>query len=112
MKIRPPKPATLRKYGLTESQWYAILREQDYKCPICEREFTEKLRPVCDHYHSKIYNKVRGKRPKLTQEQRYKTLRGLLCAKCNHSLLPTWMTTMRAWNVYDYLLAFDERYNG
>lgn len=104
INIKPPSRGTLRKYGISEPEWYAMLHEQGGCCPICERRFTETMRPCVDHLHAKGFKKM-------ADEDKKRYVRGLLCFFCNKQLIPKGMTTMRAWNVYDYLLAFDGRYN-
>lgn len=56
------------KYGLTKQQYEDMLVQQQYRCKICQRDFTEKWRTYIDHCHS-------------TSE-----VRGLLCFHCNTGL--------------------------
>lgn len=58
----------LRKYGITEAQKDAILKLQEYQCPICERFLAEQTVPSIDHCH------VTG------------SVRGILCRRCNSAL--------------------------
>lgn len=56
----------LRKYGLTTSQYDSMLECQNDRCAICNRHKSEFKKPLyVDHRHSD------------------KTVRGLLCMKCN-----------------------------
>src|SRR5271170_835185 len=43
------------KYGITLAERSAIMKEQDYKCPGCERDLRE-CRPEVDHEH--VTNKM------------------------------------------------------
>ena len=36
-KVRTPKPDTLKKYGLTEREWLAILKRQGGACAVCRK---------------------------------------------------------------------------
>lgn len=63
MKV-PPK-ARLALYGLSEEDWETLLVEQNDRCAICRRTFTE-LRP-----------------PKIDHDHRTGACRGLLCNGCN-----------------------------
>ncbi len=57
---------TLRtKYGLTREDYELMVETQCNACAICERQFSDTLKPVVDHCHTT--NKVRG----------------LLCNNCN-----------------------------
>lgn len=58
----------LKKYGLTPETYYQTLLDQNNKCCICEREFTEKIKPVIDHCHLNNH------------------FRGILCVGCNLGL--------------------------
>ena len=69
------KYALKRKYGLTLEQYENILKEQNYRCAICNRNASEiyksKSRLSVDHNHE-------------TGE-----IRGILCTGCNGRLLPS-----------------------
>ena len=63
------KDALKRIYGLTLDQYNDMLKNQNNKCAICDREFDlDKFKPHVDHSH--INKKVRA----------------LLCIFCNHAL--------------------------
>jgi len=67
-KLKPclPTALTLKKYGMTVGDFIKLMREQDWECPVCSRNFLNwALKPVIDHDH-------------LTGE-----VRGILCAQCN-----------------------------
>lgn len=55
-----------RTYGLTEQQFNALLKSQDYKCKICRKPQNDEIN--VDHCH------------------RTGKVRGLLCNKCNAGL--------------------------
>ena len=98
-QLRPPKPQTLRRYGLTEDLWYNLGDAQGWKCPVCLREFSESLRPVIDHEHVKGYKKM-------TAIKKRSYIRGLPCAYCNLRRLPKGSKDLSpleiAYNIYQY----------
>ena len=53
------------KYGLSEEEYYKLFKQQNNKCAICNKEFSDELKAFVDHDH--ITNQVRG----------------LLCTHCN-----------------------------
>jgi hypothetical protein len=66
---RQGRRAGLRKYGLTETAYNEIAKDQDWKCLICSRRYFKSPRNLCvDHDHET------GK------------IRGLLCIGCNRGL--------------------------
>lgn len=100
--LKSPSVQTLRKYGLSEKLWYNILDSQGGICPVCEREFTEKLRPVTDHFHAQNYKKMKPEKKRLH-------VRGLLCNYCNRRRVAKGMNTKMAYNIYKYLDSHDKR---
>ncbi len=56
------------KYGITRSDFEAMLENQNDSCAICQIKFDDKARPYIDHCHDS------GK------------VRGLLCLHCNTGL--------------------------
>ena len=58
--------------GLTQDQWQTLLEAQNYKCAICETQFSVEARsknnPCVDHDHATGRN------------------RGLLCRRCNQGI--------------------------
>lgn len=96
--IRPPKPPTLKKYGLTEADWFAILEAQGNVCAICKKE-PPSGRFCVDHEHVTRWKK-------LPPERRRQTIRGILCWTCNHYYVGRGITIQKAHNVVSYL----ERY--
>jgi hypothetical protein len=96
--LSPPKPATLKKYGLSLGQWQALLDAQGGACFVCRR-VPPSGRLCVDHEH------VRGWK-KMPPERRRAFVRGLLCWTCNHYYLARGISVERARNVVAYL----ERY--
>lgn len=58
----------LRSYGITETQYQAMLAAQGYACPICEKFFAAGTKPAVDHSHTTG------------------AVRGILCRKCNTAI--------------------------
>lgn len=59
---------TLRKYGLSEEQWHALLEACSNHCSGCAKPFSSTRLPCVDHDH------VTG------------LVRGLLCTACNYAV--------------------------
>lgn len=74
--IRPPLPATLRRYGLTADEWLGLLAAQGWKCTPCGRKAGGALLLNTDHEHVPGWKK-------LPPEERKRFVRGVLCARCN-----------------------------
>lgn len=98
MEARPPKPKTLKKYGLTLEAWQTILERQGGVCAVCG-QLPKSFRLCVDHEHQKGWKK---KPP----EERAKAVRGLLCWRCNTTFVGRGITFERANNVASYLLAY------
>jgi hypothetical protein len=96
-----PKPATLRKYGLTAREWRAILKEQGGGCAVC-RKVPKSGRLCVDHEHVPGWKRMKP-------EQRKKYVRGILCFFCNHYYMGRAITVKKARNVYRYLLKYDHQ---
>lgn len=66
--------AAVRKhrYGITQVQYEALLDEQNNSCAVCERDFSDKVKPKIDH--------DRNCCP--TASTCGKCLRGILCSEC------------------------------
>lgn len=101
--IKEPRPATLKKYGLTLDDWKVILTEQGYKCPICTRVMEKTI--CVDHHHVQGY---KGMKP----ENKKKHVRGLTCWWCNKTFLGRGITIERARNVVKYLERYEKRIHG
>lgn len=99
-----PKPATLKRYGLTLEEWEAILERQGGLCAICET-LPKSGRLHIEHQHVKGWKKM-------PPNERKKWVRGLACFRCNTEYLGRSITVARARNVVSYLEAFDDKLNG
>ena len=95
---RVPKPATLRRYGLSAAEWLKILARQRGVCAICKRVPLSGSW-VTDHEH---VPKFKRKPP----EERKKFVRGVVCHFCNSHCVGRFMNLMKAKNIVVYL----ERY--
>jgi len=95
-----PSMTTLRKYGLGAMEYAEIWNRQGGRCPICKREFDNKVRPVIDHKHIPNYKRK-------SPEIRRRYVRGLVCAYCNFRVLPKSITLDKARNIVHYLTLFD-----
>ena len=103
-QLRPPSVATLRKYGLTAEVWYTFLDLRDGKCPICQREFTEQMRPVIDHEHGiKNWEKMKA-------EQKSVYVRGVTCNYCNRFRIPKRSKELPVVEIVTNLLNYLEDY--
>ncbi len=91
---KPPGKATLRRYGLTEAEWIALV-PADGNCPVCLRP-PRNGRWVTDHEH--VY-RWKHKQP----GERKRHVRGLLCTWCNFRLLRKGLTLERARRIVAYL---------
>ena len=94
-----PSAATLKRYGLTEREFFEMARNQNDLCPICGQLPS---RWVVDHEH------VPGWKLRSPQNRR-KYVRGLVCWYCNWRFLAKGITVERACNLADYLLAYQRR---
>lgn len=99
-----PSDRTLVKYGLSEKDFKRIGKRQEWKCPICERRFSDTVKPVIDHEHIKNWKK-------LIPNQRKRYVRGLLCAYCNLRRVGRGINLKIAENVVAYLKSYHERLN-
>jgi hypothetical protein len=97
--IKPPGPATLRRYGLTATDWLGLLEAQGWKCPICDMRATTWN---TDHEH------VAGWRHKPSEERR-RYVRGVLCAYCNHRIFHSRMAAAVSARITRYLEAYEAR---
>lgn len=75
-----------RTFGITEEQYYDMLRAQDNRCAICDRDASEfRTNLAVDHDH-------------VTLE-----IRGLLCSSCNYRLVGRHRDSDLLRKVADYL---------
>jgi hypothetical protein len=99
-QVKIPTQNTLKKYGLTEVEWLAILDSQGGVCPICQKvPMTGRL--VTDHLHIKGWKKM-------PPEMRKKYVRGLLCHFDNHYTLARSVTVDKAKRLVQYLENFEK----
>lgn len=96
-----PKPATLKKYGLSELEWQVMADNQHHACAIC-LQVPKKGRLVIDHFHVKGWKKM-------PPQERKRYVRCLACWTCNHYYLGRGITVERASNVVAVLEAFNRR---
>ena len=101
LPVRIPKPATLRRYGLTVEGWRAICERQGWCCAVC-RKVPPNGRLCLDHEHVKGWKRMKA-------EQRATFVRGILCTWCNHWYCGRGITVEKAENVVAYLVAYEER---
>jgi hypothetical protein len=97
---KPPSKVTLRKYGLTEADYFNFLDAQDYKCPICGNELSKTTN--IDHFHVKGWLKM-------PPELRKQYVRGVVDWFCNKNYLARGITIERSKNVTSYLERFERR---
>lgn len=102
-KVVMPKVATIARYGLSVSEWVAILDSQEGRCAIC-RGLPASGKFCIDHEH------VRGWK-KMPSHQRKQFVRGICCYTCNHHLLNRNVTTAKAKAVVEYLEKYDASKN-
>ncbi len=111
---KPPRLATLRKYGLDESDWFRLCKSCKCVCVICGKPFED--RPlVIDHEHVKGFKarKTRTKKGKATKvrvmapAERKKYVRGILHSFCNR-FVRRWLTLSRAEAIVAYLKEFEK----
>jgi hypothetical protein len=93
-----PRQRRLARFGLTESQYEAMLILQGGKCAICGKP-PKKLRLSVDHDHTS----------KRKPSRLHGRIRGALCHRCNRYLVAG-NTAGTAWLVLKYLESdFDAR---
>lgn len=101
MTLLTPKPATLKKYGLSLTDWQAMADEQSHACFVCRQQPTQG-RLCIDHDH------VRGWK-RMPPDQRKRYVRGLLCFRCNTTFVGRGVTVERARGVVAYLQRYQAR---
>lgn len=97
-----PTPTTLRKYGLSKMEWLELYRKQKGQCGICHRDFQVGHRINVDHEH------VRGWK-KMAPSERKEHIRGLLCYTCNKFMVMRGVTSMKLYNGWQYMRAYEVR---
>lgn len=97
----PPSSRTLRIYGLKTHDWLRILKRQGWKCAICGT--SGKVLWNIDHEHVKGY-------AKMSETERAKHVRGILCFRCNKYNAPSQnFTTNIAKNLASYIRKYERR---
>lgn len=99
--VKPPAPATLRRYGLTVDDWLGHLARQDWKCPVC-RKAAGSVKLNTDHDHVPRWKSM-------TPAERRRYVRGVLCAYCNYRRVNSRMSAAEARRIADYLKAYETR---
>ena len=99
-EIKEPRPATLKKYGLSLNEWKNILAEQGYRCPICMNVLSNATN--IDHFHAKGWAKMSDERSK-------QYIRGITCWFDNKNMLPKGITIEKARRTLNYLEQFESR---
>ena len=99
--IKVPTQATLKKYGLTATDWLIILDDQSWVCPIMgTRPSTGRF--VIDHEHVPGF-------AKMPPEEKKKYVRGIVSWYANHAYLGRGITVKRAANVLQFLTSYEMR---
>jgi hypothetical protein len=93
--MKLPSRVTLKKYGISESEWVSMYVSQDGCCAICgQHPSTDRLN--IDHNHVKNWKN-------LDPSERKMHIRQLLCYICNHRILTRGVTSDRLRKAADYL---------
>ena len=95
-----PSKATVTKYGITVDEWLALLHNQGWMCPICQKHRGVKW--TTDHEH------VRGW-SKMEPEERRRFVRGILCRHCNWKVVHSRLTAAQARRIAEYIEAYEAR---
>lgn len=98
---RVPTVITLKKYGLTEREWKAILKRQGGVCGVCQCLPASGTLHI-DHHHVPKWKKM-------PSEERKKFVRGLVCQMCNRFYITRGITVEKAQGVLNYLKAYEKR---
>jgi hypothetical protein len=104
VEIRVPRPQTLKKYGLTEEFWRAILSRQNGACGACGN-VPKSGKLSIDHEHVRGWKDMRA-------EDRTQYVRGLLCYMCNHYRLARGATIANLKGAAQYLMDYASRKTG
>jgi hypothetical protein len=96
-----PKPATLKRYGLTIEEWRQLPGIAQGSCFICH-QLPKSGRLCIDHEHVKGWKAMPPAKRKLF-------VRGAVCWRCNTTFLGRGINVDRANNVVTYLRMFEGR---
>lgn len=97
--MKLPTKNTLRKYGLTESDYKIRWLLQGERCPICGRSDAPM---VIDHEHVRGWGKMKP-------EQRRKFVRGIICSWDNRWIVGRGATVENLRSGSEYLQDYRER---
>jgi len=97
---KPPKPQSLKRYGITQEKWLEIFKSQGCICPICGK-FPESNKWATDHEHVRSFKKM-------SPASRAGFVRGICCVRCNLMYLPVGITVEKAKNIVKYLEKYAE----
>jgi len=100
-EILVPTALTLKKHGLDEHAWRVILDRQRGVCGACGT-LPPSLRLNLDHEHVRGY-------AKMSDENKRKYHRGLLCMMCNRYRLARGATFQNLQGAANYLRAYENR---
>lgn len=98
-EIKIPAKSTLRIYGLNERAWLILFREQEWKCPICQKT---NAHWNIDHQHISGWKKM-------PPETRVLFVRGILCWSCNKNDAPSNLSAEKAYRLADYIQKYETR---
>lgn len=95
---KPPSKETLAKYGLSLDEWLDFAGDF---CRICERPWSDAVKPVVDHEHVKGW-KV------MPPWMRRAYVRGVICRGCNYFVLTRHGTPLKFKNAWLYLEKYEK----
>jgi hypothetical protein len=97
--VTPPAQRTLDTYGISQDEWIALLKAQDWVCPVC---LGKDKKWNTDHEHVPGWKHM-------PPEERKKYVRGVLCFYCNHKRVHSRMPSDMAQRITDYIAAYERR---
>ena len=98
--MKPPTPATLKKYGLTIGEWMTMWHKHNGNCHVCLKP---SKRLNIEHEHVKGWKKM-------PPDERKKYVRGLACYICNNRILTKGVTLERLRNAVKYLEEYESKF--
>ena len=96
---RIPIQKTLNRYGITRRDWLYLLHIQGWKCGCCRKP--RQLWNI-DHEHVPRWSR-------LPPEERRKYVRGILCWRCNKTVVGSRLSAADGKAIYQYLKAYELR---
>ena len=103
-QVRVPTLPTLRRYGLTETTWLAILKRQKGVCGVCGKVPTSGILAI-DHYHVRNWKRM-------SADKRRTYVRGLVCTYDNRVWLRKGATPEKLKAAARYLEDYNKRNKG